>query len=58
MTDFLNMMVRIITKAEETAKRKINILSSPKVYHSIVMYSYIWFQDGFTNYDFNGWELL
>ena len=58
MTDFLNMMVRVITKAEEIAKININVLSSSKVYHSIIMYAYIWFQDGFTNYDLNGRELL
>ena len=58
MTDFLNMMVRVITKAEEIAKININVLSSSKVYHSIIIYAYIWFQDGFTNYDLNGRELL
>jgi hypothetical protein len=37
MTDFRNMTVRTITTAEEVAKMNINILSSPNVYHSIIL---------------------
>ncbi len=37
MTDFRNMTVKIIAKAEEVAKMNINSLSSPNVYHSITL---------------------
>ena len=37
MTDFSNMTVRIIAKAEETANRNIKNLSGPKVYNSIII---------------------
>ena len=37
MTDFRNMTVRTIARAEEAAKMNINILSSPNVYHSITL---------------------
>ena len=57
-SSFPNITARTITKAEETAKRNINILSSPKVYHSMIIPSHIRLQDGFTNYGLNGRELL
>ena len=40
LSSFPNMTARTITKAEETANRNINILSSPKVYHSMFIPSY------------------
>ena len=52
-SSFPNMTARTIAKPEETANRNINILSSPKVYHSMIIPSYTRFQDGFTNYGFN-----
>ena len=58
LSSFPNITARTITRAEEKAKRNINILSSPKVYHSMIIPSYIRFQDGFTNYGLNGRELL
>ena len=39
-SSFPNITARTITKADETAKRNINILSSPNVYHSMIMPSY------------------
>ena len=53
LSSFPNMTARTIAKPEETANRNINILSSPKVYHSMIIPSYTRFQDGFTNYGFN-----
>ena len=43
LSSFPNMTARTITRAEEKAKRNINILSSPKVYHSMIIPSYIRF---------------
>ena len=54
---FPNITARTITKAEETAKRNINILSSPKVYHSMIIPSYDSLS-GVSQYGLNGWELL
>ena len=53
LSSFPNMTARTIAKPEETANRNINILSSPKVCHSMIIPSYTRFQDGFTNYGFN-----
>ena len=58
LSSFPNMTARTIAKAEETANRNIKNLSSPKVYHSMIIPSYIRSWDGFTNYGFNGRELL
>ena len=58
LSSFPNMMARTIAKAEETANRNIKNLSSPKPYHPMIIPSYIRFWDGFTNYGFNGRELL
>ena len=58
LSSFPNMTARTIAKAEETANRNIKNLSSPKVYHSMIIPSCIRFWDGFTNYGFNGRELL
>ena len=57
LSSFPNMTARTIAKAEETANRNIKNLSS-QVYHSMIIPSYIRFWDGFTNYGFNGRELL
>jgi hypothetical protein len=43
LSSFPNITARTITRAEEKAKRNINILSSPKVYHSMIIPSYIRF---------------
>jgi hypothetical protein len=40
LSSFPNITAMTIPKAEETTKRNINILSSPKVYHSMVIPSY------------------
>ena len=58
LSSFPNMMARTIAKAEETANRNIKNLSSPKAYHSMIIPPYMRFWDGFTNYGFNGRELL
>ena len=58
LSSFPNMMARTIAKAEETANRNIKNLSSPKAYYSMIIPSYIRFWEGFTNYGFNGRELL
>ena len=57
-SSFPNITVRTIAKPEETANKNIKNLSNPKVYHSMIIPSYIRFWDGFTNHGFNGRELL
>ena len=56
-SSFPNITARTITKAEETAKKNINILSNPKVYHSMIIPSYDSLS-GVSQYGLNGWELL
>ena len=58
LSSFSNMMARTIAKAEETANRHIKNLSSPKACQSMIIPPYMRFWDGFTNYGFNGRELL
>jgi hypothetical protein len=57
LSSFPNITAKTIPRAEEKAKRNINILSSPKVYHSMIIPSYESLS-GASQYGFNGRELL
>ena len=57
LSSFPNMTARTIAKPEETANRNINILSSPKVYHPMIIPSYDSLS-GVSQYGLNGRELL
>ena len=52
-SSFPNITASTIAKPEETAKRNIKILSSPKVYHSMTLPSYASLQ-GVHNMDLTG----
>jgi hypothetical protein len=57
LSSFPNITAKTIPRAEEKAKRNIKILSSPKVYHSMIIPSYDSLS-GVSQYGFNVRELL
>ena len=57
LSSFPNITARTIPKAEETAKRNINIPSNPKAYDSMIIPSYDSLS-GVSQYGLNGRELL